>query len=147
MVPGHLMFGKRGEPGMRKQPLETSFFCPHMIQEADKKKPVDDILKGSLSDFSQGSDRFFSQSLSNNLFLSENKSLDLASINIQRGRDHGLPSYYDFRRICGLSTYTVRRSKELLTAYEDLEDVDLFTGALTENPVEGGVVGHTFACI
>uniref|UniRef100_A0A914DCU9 Peroxidase n=1 Tax=Acrobeloides nanus TaxID=290746 RepID=A0A914DCU9_9BILA len=31
-------------------------------------------------------------------------STDLGTINIQRGRDHGLPPYIKFRRLCGLST-------------------------------------------
>lgn len=44
--------------------------------------------------------------LQNHLFefkLSDNSviAFDLAAVNINRGRDHGIPSYNEFRQICG----------------------------------------------
>lgn len=35
----------------------------------------------------------------------------------------------------------------LSSVYEHIDDVDLFTGAMAEKPVRGGIVGPTFACI
>ena len=68
---------------------------------------------------------------------------DLASLNIQRGRDHGLPSYNDTRRALlmpparGFGDITrdrdVRASLE--AAYDDVEQVDLWVGGLAEDAI------------
>ncbi|PNF21045.1 hypothetical protein B7P43_G08412 [Cryptotermes secundus] len=43
-----------------------------------------------------------------------------------------------------MSTETQRRLKRI---YRDVDDIDLFPGAMAERPVSGGLVGPTFACI
>ena len=80
---------------------------------------------------------------------------DLAALNIQRGRDHGLPSYNVFRKICGLKAAKVFQDfgKEindiasLKKLYEHPDDVDLFVGGLLERPMAKGAMGRTFSCI
>ena len=83
--------------------------------------------------------------------------MDLASLNIQRGRDHGLAAYNIWREQCGLRRFqkftdmtdvmTKGTIERLSSAYEHVDDIDLFTGGISERPVVGGVVGPTFACI
>lgn len=81
----------------------------------------------------------------------------MAAINIQRGRDHGLPSYTSWRVPCGLSPVNSWRdllkvfgpesTDRIRQAYQSVNDIDLFVGGLAERPVIGGLVGPTFACI
>ncbi|XP_041975376.1 chorion peroxidase-like isoform X2 [Aricia agestis] len=82
--------------------------------------------------------------------------LDLVSLNIQRGRDHGLPPYRVWREHCGLSRpwdfgdletvfddVSLTRIKQI---YSHVDDIDLYTGALAENP-RGRLLGPTFTCL
>lgn len=105
-------------------------------------------------------DNYFSEELTNHLFQKPGKrfGLDLVALNIQRGRDHGLPGYTKYRQLCGLSRVdsfadlvgvfsdpdTVHKLEQL---YNNVEDIDLFIGGTSERPLAGAVVGPTFACI
>nr|QHN70690.1 cardinal [Limenitis arthemis astyanax] len=82
--------------------------------------------------------------------------LDLVSLNIQRGRDHGLPSYPAWREHCGfnrpksydeLSTvFDASSYSRIRTIYKNVEDIDLYTGALAEDP-KGRLLGSTLTCL
>ena len=82
---------------------------------------------------------------------------DLTAINIERGRDHGLPPYVKFRELCGageanfftdlLTTTTQVNIKKLKQVYATVKDIDLFPGGLTEFPAEGSAIGFTYTCL
>lgn len=82
--------------------------------------------------------------------------LDLVSLNIQRGRDHGLPSYPHWREHCGLSRpnnftdlnaiFDNSSLSRICKIYKSVEDIDLYTGALAEDP-KGRLLGPTLTCL
>ncbi|XP_043512187.1 uncharacterized protein LOC122529801 isoform X2 [Frieseomelitta varia] len=83
--------------------------------------------------------------------------LDLVSLNIQRGRDHGLPGYAKWREYCGLGKVESfsdleghldpQALEDISSLYKSVHDVDLYTGALAELPKADGIVGPTFTCL
>uniref|UniRef100_T1JD39 Chorion peroxidase n=1 Tax=Strigamia maritima TaxID=126957 RepID=T1JD39_STRMM len=104
-------------------------------------------------------DSALSQEVTNHLFERPGDSfgLDLAAMNIQRGRDHGVPGYNAYRDFCGigrartfeefsntLNNDTILRLREL---YRHPDDIDLWTAGISERPLKGAMVGPTFACI
>ncbi|KAL0851618.1 hypothetical protein ABMA28_007396 [Loxostege sticticalis] len=82
--------------------------------------------------------------------------LDLVSLNIQRGRDHGLPPYPQWREHCGLSRpksfedlgeiFDEMSLSRICKIYNNVDDIDLYTGALAENP-RGRLLGPTLSCL
>jgi len=82
-------------------------------------------------------------------------SMDLAAINIQRGRDLGLGSLNQTRVALGLKAYTSFTeissdpaiAASLQAAYGSVDKLDLWIGGLAENHGQGAMVGETFQII
>ncbi|KAL1495005.1 hypothetical protein ABEB36_010496 [Hypothenemus hampei] len=119
---------------------------------------VDRLLLGFINQPSQKRDEFISNELTNHLFqFSGPFGMDLAAINIQRARDHGIPPYTYWREPCGLTPVkkwsdldeimNTNVNSRIQSLYSHVDDIDLFTAGLAEKPLRGGVVGPTFACI
>ncbi|XP_075148301.1 peroxidase-like [Haematobia irritans] len=82
---------------------------------------------------------------------------DLKSVDIQRGRDFGLPSYNDYREYCGLprafhwSDFSDHISPEKIELmqkfYKSPNDVDLNVAGALERHVAESEFGPTFQCL
>ncbi|NOZ40426.1 MAG: peroxiredoxin [Planctomycetes bacterium] len=126
--------------------LRDAFFDPSFAQE----NGVDALLKGLSMRQAQDVDALVIDEVRNFLFDEGNGGLDLAAVNIQRGRDHGLPSYNDMRRGLGLDPRTEFSeitsdstiTDALASIYDSIEDVDLWLGAIAEEAVGGGLTGE-----
>ena len=81
--------------------------------------------------------------------------MDLAAINIARGHDLGLGTLNETRAALGLTPYT---TFEQLTAdpgtlaglkatFTSIDQVDLWTGGLSEHHMPGAMIGETFGLI
>jgi hypothetical protein len=138
-----------GEEFMPEMELADVFFNPDVIETSG----VDPILKYVASSNSEEIDSYVVDSLRNFLFGQPGQGgLDLAALNIQRGRDHGLASYNDTRVALGLSRLTsfdqissdAQTVGNLKSVYASVDDVDLWVGGLAEDHVAGSNLGPTF---
>ncbi|CAB4020427.1 AGAP007237-PB [Paramuricea clavata] len=135
--------------------LRFMFFNNTFIQ----RNGINPLLLGLIGNFSENVDRILSSGVTRHLFERENSpGLNLAAINIQRSRDHGIPGYNHFRKLCGLKnakTFAdtkneIRDPKNiqiLKRLYDNPDIVDLWVAGLAETPVNGASVGPTFQCI
>ncbi|KAK3866246.1 hypothetical protein Pcinc_028210 [Petrolisthes cinctipes] len=135
--------------------LSEHQFSPFTLYEKDG---IDSLLRGISFQRSQKFDRFFSEELTNHLFAGKSPfGMDLVALNIQRGRDHGLPGYNQWRKICQLplakdfadltDVMDPTVVEQLRQIYEHVDDIDIFIGGIAETPSPGSLLGHTFLCI
>lgn len=112
--------------------------------------------------------------ISSQLFSNGVYGYDVFSLDIQRGRDHGLPGYTHFRTLCGLPVarnfedfldvmplnvfflafeiffllfFMFKVVKTLSEVYGDARDVDLIVGGMLEKPAGDSLFGPTLSCI
>lgn len=138
------------------QKLSEMLFQPYDLYKAGW---ADKYLLGMINQPAGAVDESVSREVTNYLFREPGESfgLDLAALNIQRGRDHGIPSYNRWREWCGLKPMNTwedmhevlgnTSTKEYSSIYSSPEDIDLWTAGVAEKPLPGSMVGPTFACI
>ncbi|XP_074526405.1 eosinophil peroxidase-like [Halichoeres trimaculatus] len=138
--------------------LHRAFFTPWRILFEGGLDPILRGLVGRRAKLNT-QDHMMHDELRERLFeFSKELALDLASLNMQRGRDHGLPGYNKWRKFCGLSEPKnrgqLRRvlrnrnlARSLLDLYRTPKNIDVWVGGVAEPFVEGGRVGPLFACL
>lgn len=131
-------------------PLRDAFFRPDRLANEGGIEP---ILRGLANQVCQSLDSYVIDDVRNFLFGQPGAGgFDLAAINIQRGRDHGLASYNDTRRALRLtakSTFAqINADPEVQAAlsavYDNVEDIDLWVGGLAESSHKNAMVGEVF---
>lgn len=136
--------------------LVEYFYKPSVI-ETDQV--FDGFLRGMVTQTSQKMDMNIISDVTSRLYAEGQDSLglDAISLDIQRGRDHALPGYNQYRKYCGLPIaknfddfldyIPLEMLKKLRKIYTSPNDVDLIIGGMLERPVEDGLLGPTFSCL
>ncbi len=150
LSPMLLQVGPDGE--QRAMSLADVYFTPSVVTDYG----ISGLLRGLSSQVAQQVDAKVVNEIRNLLFGAPGgPGRDLAALNIQRGRDHGVPSYNDVRGAYRLPparafadiTSDPAVQDELRRAYGDVELVELWPGGLAEDHVPGTNVGETFRTI
>ncbi|KAG8122839.1 hypothetical protein E2320_018318 [Naja naja] len=141
-----------------RTPLHLTFMAPwRIIAEGG----IDPIVRGFMINHSKlmRQDQMMVEELQERLFAQlRHIGLDLSALNLQRGRDHGLPGYNAWRRFCGLSAPSNeaqlsavlrnrKLAKQFINLYGTPENIDIWIGAIAEPFVPNGRVGPLMACL
>ena len=126
--------------------LREAFFAPDRLAETG----IAPILRGLAAQACQRVDAYVVDDVRSFLFGPPGAGgFDLPALNIQRGRDHGLPSYNAVRQAYGLapaaSFADVSSDPEvqarLASVYASPDAIDVWVGGLAEDPLPGSHVG------
>jgi len=132
--------------------LSDAFFQPDELSSIG----VEPYLRGLCTQRAQEVDPYVIDALRNFLFGPPGAGgFDLVSLNIQRGRDHGLPAYCEVREKLGLAPALAfadvcsdpEVQADLASVYRRVEDVDAWVGLLSEDHAPAGMVGPTLRAL
>ncbi len=131
--------------------LIEAFWNPQLVVQYG----IEPFLKGFAAHTQYETDTRINTVLRDFLFTSPNDptrfGIDLGSLNIQRGRDHGLPDYntarkfYTGRQAFTFSDITTNDTlaRQLRGLYGNVNNIDLWIGILAEDHLPGASVGRT----
>uniref|UniRef100_A0A3P8Q8C0 Ig-like domain-containing protein n=1 Tax=Astatotilapia calliptera TaxID=8154 RepID=A0A3P8Q8C0_ASTCA len=138
--------------------LHRAFFSPFRIVN---EGGIDPLLRGlfGVAGKMRVTTQLLNTELTERLFsMAHAVALDLAAMNIQRGRDHGIPPYNDYRTFCNLTSArtfddlkneiknpSVREKLQRL--YGTPLNIDLFPALMAEDLVPGSRLGPTLMCL
>jgi hypothetical protein len=141
-----------GNPVREEMRLKDAFFDPRSVSEVG----IDPLLKYLASDLAQEIYPNVIDDVRDCLFAAPGQGgFDLVSLNIQRGRDHGLADYNTVRVAYGLPkvssfaeiTSDTAVQASLQQAYGSVDKLDLWVAGLAEKHLPGSSLGETFTKI
>ena len=127
-------------------PLRQAFFNPGVVTSFG----IDPMLRGFTTRVEQSVDPLIVDDIRNFLFGPPGAGgMDLAAIDIQRARDHGLADYNTMRQDFGLAKVTTFAQitadttvqAKLQSLYGSVDNIDAFVGTLAEDHLPGSSVG------
>jgi len=133
--------------------LRDAFFDPDPVFQ---QTGIDPVFRGLAAQEANNVDTQVIDDVRNFMFGAPGAGgLDLLSMNIQRGRDHGLGDYNTVRADFGLApvsdwselTSDTGLAAQLGTLYGDINDIDAWVGLMSEDHAPGAGVGETLRAI
>ncbi|XP_050539391.1 lactoperoxidase-like isoform X2 [Daktulosphaira vitifoliae] len=161
LIPSITKFLKDDDSNPEYVEMRKMLFNPYKLYTCGG---VDSVIRGAMNTSAGRADAYFTPEITRHLFEKTGSNsqkgqcgLDLVSLNIQRGRDHGLPAYPHWRKFCGfpmpqsfddlnnvIEFTTLQRMKMI---YKSVNDIDAYTGLVSEKPIRGGLLGPTITCL
>lgn len=152
MLSPHLVLLKRAGRSIPAGPLPlgNAFFAPRLLRRTVR---LPQLFRGLATHPAQDVDLLVIDNVRNFLFGPPGGGgLDLAALNIQRGRDHGLPNHNQVRLALGLApaltfadiTPDADVQQRLANVYGNVDQVEAWAGGLAEEHRPGALVGELF---